>query len=169
MEEIAIRPVTDGEIDALAAMADEIWHECFQELLSPAQIDYMVGLFQSAPAMRAQVAAGGYQYYFLLLGGERAGYMAIQPQPAADSLFLSKVYLKKAFRGKKITSAAFRFLEAYCREHSLHRIWLTVNKHNRQAIEVYRHQGFSVFDTQVADIGEGFVMDDYLFEKKISG
>ena len=38
---------------------------------------------------------------------------------------------------------------------------------NNHAIEVYKHKGFVVIRKQVADIGNGFVMDDYVFEKDL--
>ena len=53
------------------------------------------------------------------------------------------------------------------KERNLKAVWLTVNRNNSHAIEVYKHKGFIITRTQVADIGNGFVMDDYIFEKNI--
>jgi hypothetical protein len=36
---------------------------------------------------------------------------------------------------------------------------------NRGAINAYKRWGFRITDEVVADIGEGFVMDDYRMEK----
>ena len=44
---------------------------------------------------------------------------------------------------------------------------LGVNKRNAKAIQAYRRNGFTVREEFVLDIGNGFVMDDYLFEKKL--
>lgn len=43
-------------------------------------------------------------------------------------------------------------------------MYLTVNKHNTHSIEVYKHMGFQIIDAQAADIGAGFVMDDYIMQ-----
>ena len=43
------------------------------------------------------------------------------------------------------------------------RITLAVNKNN-QAKSFYESQGFNVYDEGIFDIGNGFVMDDYLME-----
>ena len=56
--ELTFQQVTDTEIETLAALADEIWHEFFPGIISDAQVDYMVEKFQSAPAMRQQIAEG---------------------------------------------------------------------------------------------------------------
>jgi ribosomal protein S18 acetylase RimI-like enzyme len=44
---------------------------------------------------------------------------------------------------------------------------LTVNKRNTRAIAAYRRNGFTVLEAVVADIGGGFVMDDFLMSKHL--
>ena len=44
------------------------------------------------------------------------------------------------------------------------RVYLTVNKHNDHAVEVYKKTGFVIAKEAVTDIGNGYVMDDYIFE-----
>ena len=41
---------------------------------------------------------------------------------------------------------------------------LNVNKHNAQAIRAYEQHGFAIREAVVVDIGDGFVMDDYVME-----
>ena len=53
--------------------------------------------------------------------------------------------------------------KAYAREHGFNSIWLTVNKGNDIAIRAYKGLGFELIGQGVADIGGGFVMDDYYF------
>jgi hypothetical protein len=49
----------------------------------------------------------------------------------------------------------------------LKRLRLFVNKHNVQAVRAYLRQGF-VFDQDViTDIGDGFVMDDFVMVKHL--
>lgn len=42
-----------------------------------------------------------------------------------------------------------------------------MNKYNTASIKVYKNLGFIIADSIVADIGNGFVMDDYIMEKKL--
>ncbi|MBD5146440.1 MAG: GNAT family N-acetyltransferase [Ruminococcus sp.] len=155
--------VTDAQIEAAAALADEIWHEFFPSVLSAEQIDYMVEKFQSARAMKEQMASEGYKYFLLFGGGERVGYTAIK-HDSDGRLFLSKLYVKKEHRGKGYATEVFEFLKRYCRENGLSAVWLTVNKHNKIAISVYEKRGFRKIGEGVTDIGNGFVMDDYYFQ-----
>lgn len=152
---------TPEEIRALAAMTSEIWHEYFPCILTPEQIDYMVDKFQSQGALTEQIA-NGYIYEVMEIGGERAGYLGVHMEPDG-SLFLSKLYLKKAYRGKGYASVEFKEAQRLAKSHGASSIWLTVNKHNTQAIAVYEHFGMENIRAQVTDIGGGFVMDDFVF------
>jgi ribosomal protein S18 acetylase RimI-like enzyme len=44
---------------------------------------------------------------------------------------------------------------------------LNVNKHNIKAIGAYRKSGYETVESVVADIGGGYVMDDYVMAKKL--
>lgn len=155
----------EKQLITLAALADAIWHEFFPGIITVEQVDYMVRKFQSYDAMRQQIREG-YIYYLFALDGKIVGYMGIHPEED-ERLFLSKLYLKKEYRGQGLASEAFAFLEQFCKDHGLGSIWLTVNRYNEHSILVYEKKGFVKVRTQAADIGNGFVMDDYIMEKRI--
>lgn len=154
---------SEAQLEAAAALADEIWHEWFPPIIGMEQTDYMVEKFQSLPAMKRQIAEEGYTYCLLLKGTERIGYIAFRTDPDGR-LFLSKLYIKKEFRGNGYSKDVFAFLKERCRSEGLKAVWLTVNKHNESSIAVYEKCGFRKIGEGVADIGNGFVMDDYYFE-----
>lgn len=159
--------VTDEQLQNLAFMADTVWHEWFSAILSNEQIDYMLRKFQSFSAIKKQIENEGYEYYFLNVNGTNVGYIGIHIENENNKLFLSKIYILKAFRGKKYASEAFDFLEGVCQGMKIQSIYLTVNKHNTNSIQVYTKRGFENIKSQVTDIGGGFVMDDYVMEKKV--
>lgn len=157
---------TDTQVREIADLAKVIWNEHFTPIIGKDQVDYMVEKFQSYPALKEQISEG-YEYYQIFSGGEFCGYTGIHPGED-NRLFLSKLYLKKESRGHHLATGAFSFLKEICRERGYSAIWLTCNKHNDNSLGVYRHFGFEIIDTQEADIGGGFIMDDYIMEYKIS-
>lgn len=157
---------TLDDVATLASLARNIWYEYFVQIISQEQIDYMVEKFQSAGAIAAQLQ-DGYEYYFIRSGGANAGYFGVKPGDD-DRLFLSKLYLTREHRGKGLSTAAFEYMESLCRDRSLKAIWLTVNRHNDHTVSVYRHRGFRVIEEKVADIGRGFVMDDFIMELSVA-
>ena len=46
---------------------------------------------------------------------------------------------------------------------------LSVNKRNAKAIAAYHRNGFVIAESVVTDIGGGFVMDDYVMAKELTG
>lgn len=157
---------TDTQVREIADLAKVIWNEHFTPIIGKDQVDYMVEKFQSYPALKEQISEE-YEYYQIFSGGEFCGYTGIHPGED-NRLFLSKLYLKKESRGHHLATGAFSFLKEICRERGCSAIWLTCNKHNDNSLGVYRHFGFEIIDTQEADIGGGFIMDDYIMEYKIS-
>jgi GNAT superfamily N-acetyltransferase len=168
-------PVTTArQIDVVAGLAHEIWYEYYVPLIGRAQVDYMVSKFQSNGAMAGQMREG-YEYFLVHSGGQQGlagrdgqpiGYCAVQPQPAENSLFLSKLYLLRDARGGGTGRVCMEFIEQLARRRGLNLLWLTVNKGN-PAVKAYERLGFRIAADLVMDIGGGFVMDDYRMEKSL--
>lgn len=155
---------TDSQIREIAVLANEIWHQHFTPIIGEEQVDYMVDKFQSYPALKEQIE-NGYEYYQIFSDGKFLGYTGVHDEEGR--LFLSKLYIKKEARGRHLATAVFEFLVNLCKERKLSAIWLTCNKHNDHSLAVYDHLGFQTIDTQEADIGGGFIMDDYIMEYRI--
>ncbi len=157
--------VTDEKIHEIADMAEIIWNQHFIPIIGKEQVDYMVEKFQSYPALKHQIEQDGYEYYQIYSSDRFAGYTGIHQED--DALFLSKLYIHEDFRGQRLASGAFHFLVNLCKERGLKKIWLTCNKYNANTLAVYDHLGFKITDQQKADIGNGFVMDDYILTYEI--
>lgn len=158
--------IAPADIDTVCRLAREIWTEHYTPIIGPQQVDYMLDKYQSAPAVAQQIA-DGYEYYLLRHADQPAGYAALKPQPDSHAAFLSKIYVLKRCRAHGLGRALLDHIEQRCRQLQLRTLWLTVNKHNHLAIDWYGRMGFSSTGPIVADIGQGFVMDDYRFEKQL--
>ncbi|WP_298455914.1 GNAT family N-acetyltransferase [uncultured Prevotella sp.] len=153
----------DSDIRLTAQMAQEIWNEAFRGIITQEQINYMVDKYQSYHAMKDQIENQGYTYFIISKDGKDAGYCGVQVKED-NSLYLSKMYLLKEARGQRLFEQMTNHLVKLCRDKGISRIWLTVNKHNDRAIAAYIKNGYKNIRSQTTDIGNGFVMDDYVFE-----
>ncbi len=163
LEHFAIRQITaEEDLLPVAKLAEAIWRQHFTPILPAGQVDYMLEHFQSYEAMCRQVREEGYLYHTMEFDGQMVGYFAIKKD--GSRLFLSKLYLEQSWRGKGFASLALNYMKEFCRANNLTSIWLTVNRFNTDTIAVYHHFGFQVFRTYAADIGGGYVMDDYYME-----
>ena len=95
------------------------------------------------------------------------GYTGGRVEADTNRFFVSKVYLLKEHRGRGLIASVVRFYERLCCERGLDAMYLTVNKKNEMAIRAYKKHGFEIIDAVETDIGEGFVMNDYIMEKKL--
>ena len=158
-------PVSAPEqVREVAALAKEIWGEHYRGLLTPGQITYMVYRFQSEEAITLQLSEG-YQYRLITVGDEPAGYAAYRTEE--ERLFLSKLYVRKRFRRRGLARRTVDGLNRLCREQGLVALYLTVNRENAGSIAAYLAMGFRKVREQVTDIGEGYVMDDFIMEKAV--
>lgn len=157
--------VAPADAAVVAHLAKEIWYEHYVPIIGREQVDYMVPRFQSEPAVLEQIGKG-LQYFVIRRDGQACGYLAIEPQPAARRMFLSKLYVLKSARQHGLARQALAFIETRARAAGLDTVWLTVNKFN-PAVQAYERLGFVNVADVVTDIGGGYVMDDYRLEKAL--
>ncbi len=155
----------DADIRALAALATEIWHEYFTAIISKEQIDYMVEKFQSYPVLKKAIEEENYTYFLAYEEGAMIGFCGVKPEK--DRLFLSKLYLHKKARGKGLSSILLKRAISFAREQDKKAIYLTCNKFNQHSLDVYRAKGFKDIDSVQTDIGQGFIMDDYILQLEL--
>ncbi len=163
---ITFQIVTIEKFKQLAELANIIWHEYWTEILSPEQIDYMVDKFQSENAIINQYKNENYTYYFITLNKENIGYFGISEKQYF--LFLSKFYIKKDFRHNRFGTKAFELIKKIAKDKNYKSIKLTVNKYNKNTIQIYLKWGFKIVDSVITNIGNDFVMDDYIMEYIVS-
>ena len=167
-------PVTTGEqVEELAELAGSIWREYWPALIGETQTEYMIEQFQSLEAIKSQMAHDDYEYWFVQVteddGSTRiAGFTGGHNEPETNRFFISKIYLLAAERGRGFASKTIKFYEDLCRERGFEAMYLTVNKGNELGIRAYAGKGFETIDAVETDIGQGFIMDDYIMEKKVA-
>lgn len=150
----------------LSEFASKIVKEHFDSIIGAAQNDYMISKFQTPEAIEEQIAHG-YEYYEVFANradsknDERIGFISIFGRE--DELYLSKFYVEKSFRGKGYSREMFHFVCEKAEEKGYHKISLNVNKHN-DAIYAYEKFGMVQAREEKNDIGQGFYMDDYVYE-----
>ncbi len=156
------KATSDRDIKRIADLATIIWHEHFKTILSPEQIDYMVEKFQSYNAIKKAVENDGYTYYMAEYDGDLCGYLGIHDE-GNGVIFISKVYVRADMRKRGIATQLLERLKADFPDAK--KWYLTVNKYNYGSIAVYEKRGFNKVKDLVTDIGNGFIMDDYVMEK----
>ena len=80
-------------------------------------------------------------------------------------LFISvKIVYKKRVQTSRYWQTSFEKIKEIADNFGYAKIRLTVNKNNKHTIDAYLKYRFTIIAQDVTDIGNGFVMDDYIME-----
>ncbi|MFB9057155.1 GNAT family N-acetyltransferase [Mariniflexile ostreae] len=162
---ITISPVHSApDCLRIEKLADAIWRKHYIPMVGKPQIDYMLHKYQSETAIANQIKEG-FEYFLLHADKVPVGYIAIKKE--VNELFLSKIYVLSNYRRQGIGTFALRFVKEKAKKYQLKAIRLTVNVNNSNSIAAYKRLGFENTGTLITDIGQGFVMDDYVMVKPL--
>jgi GNAT superfamily N-acetyltransferase len=166
-DRIQILPATEADLPAIARLADLIWRAHYPGIITVEQIDYMLERMYGFETLQQEISELGIRFECLLADGQMIGFGAHGPTERLQERKLHKLYLHPQWHGKGLGSRLLQHCEIEARRLNAQRMILTVNKRNTRAIAAYRRNGFTVLEAVVADIGGGFVMDDFLMSKHL--
>jgi len=161
-----VRQITDpAELKLIREIADRVWPDTFAAILSPEQIVYMMEMMY-APEVLAAEFAQGVVFELLEVDGQPAGYVIhAQYKAKPDTAKLHKIYLLAEYQGRGLGSLLLNHVARRCAAAGYRRLILNVNKENVKAQQAYLRNGFAIIEAVKIDIGNGFVMDDFVMEK----
>lgn len=157
---------TEKDILLIRELAEKSWNAAYNNILSEAQIDYMLFEMYSSEMISIQIKSANYHYYLIMIKDQAVGFIGFEFHYEEKTTKLHRIYLLPEAKGKSLGKKAVEFLKEKVALSADHRIILNVNKDNT-AKNFYEAQGFKVYEEAVFDIGNGFVMDDYLMEFRI--
>ncbi len=134
-------------------------------MISTAQIEYMLERMYSEHKLTIDIEQQRLRFTLFEWQQQAVGFTGCEIQAA--HLFLDKIYLQVAYHGQGFGQQMLHYVEQLGREQDLISISLRVNKHNIQAIRAYERAGFANIKSLCTDIGQGFVMDDYVMQKSL--
>jgi len=163
---LAIHPASETEIPALRVLAERIWRVSYAEMLTPAQIDYMLG-WMYAPELIAREMAEGVIWETARLDGELVGFHSCTIERETRRCKLNKLYVLPERQGMGLGQQLLDRVHELAAQHGAREVWLQVNKQNGRAIRAYERAGYAVERAAVFEIGAGFVMDDFIMTRAL--
>lgn len=160
--------LTSRDFATVARLGAEIWRKHFISMITLEQIDYMVSGRYTPEKLSRYLDAPDRWFRLLRVDGQPSGYCSYALTDRPGEMKLEQLYLLETLRGQGLGGRMMDEVEAAARAKGCATLMLTVNRHNADAIAVYEKRGFSAREQVVADIGNGFVMDDYVMERKLN-
>lgn len=160
----SVKNATTNDIPLLQELAHRIWYDHYPDIITVEQIDYMLDDGYSTPRITAEMENGEATWLLLMLEDKAVGFASFGPFNG-DTFKLHKLYLEVGLHGIGLGSQALKEIEQLARQQGAAAIILNVNKYNQKAIDSYQRNGYQVAESVVNDIGQGFVMDDFVMRK----
>jgi ribosomal protein S18 acetylase RimI-like enzyme len=158
-----IKPALPHQLELIQELAYEIWPVHYSGIISMNQIEYMLRLLYSLPALEEQVAQG-HSFYILWNKETAIGFLGIKDHGEGD-LKIEKLYLKQEFRGSGLGKKMINFALEHAKNMGFTSVILNVNRLN-PSFEFYKKAGFSI--RHQVDIPFGpFWLNDYVMEMPV--
>ena len=161
--------LTALKIEQLPIVIDltkKIWPVAYGEILSKAQLDYMIDKFYNETALR-ELMQKGHVFYLAQDENEKfVGFVSYEINSEPNKTKIHKIYVLPETQGTGLGRQFFELVKEKAIENQQNAIFLNVNKFNN-AIHFYIKLGFTKVKDEVIDIGNGYVMDDYVMEVAI--
>ena len=150
-------------ISIIIDLTKKIWPIAYGEILSKAQLDYMIDKFYNETALRELMKKGHVFYLAQDDKDDYVGFVSYEINSEPNKTKIHKIYVLPETQGTGLGRQFFELVKEKAIENNQEAIFLNVNKYNN-AIHFYTKLGFTKLKDEVIDIGNGYVMDDYVME-----
>lgn len=153
-------------INTVYGLAQEIYREHYSKIVPMDFLEYWIELYQNKQTIIESINSGEI-YYLIKSENEYVGYFSYTIDNLEKNLFISKLYIRKDSRGKGLARFAFEKILNTAKSFRLNEIWLKTLRKN-PSVKIYQKFGFEIFKEVKTDIGQGFILDDYILKLNLS-
>ncbi len=153
------------QLNIIRHIALVTWPTAYSKIISKEQIEYMLEMMYSQDSLENQLNTLGHTFFISFNeNNEAIGFASCSAVDTdVKSFKLHKLYVIPSCQGKGAGKLLLDAVMQFSKSKNAERIELQVNKKNT-AVDFYHKNGFSIYRELVLDIGNNFVMDDYLME-----
>lgn len=163
--DVLITAVTPADVAPVTALARLVWQQTYPGIISGEQIDFMLEQRYGHERLYDDLEDADKWLDQAFHDGRRVGFAFSEIR--RGEFKLDKLYIHPDVQRKGVGGQLIEHVAARARKLGYPCVILAVNKRNTKAIGSYKKYGFVVREAIVDDIGHGFVMDDYVMEKKL--
>lgn len=156
-----IKKLDLNELAIVREIAFQTWPNTFQHILSSEQIEYMLNWMYHLDSL-ANNMNWGHEFYVYFEQQVPLGFIGLQASfPEDDTLKIHKLYVLPEQQGKNIGKKLLEQATFLAKQKGLKYLTLNVNRFNH-AVSFYQHLGFYIEREEDIDIGNDYLMEDYV-------
>jgi N-acetylglutamate synthase-like GNAT family acetyltransferase len=163
-----VRIATVNDIQAIRAIAEKTWPSTYEKIISADQIDFMLHWMYNEDAICSAILADHQDFLVATNGAEIVGFAGIEHHYLEQSITrIHKLYVLPSEQGNGTGKKLLTAIKVQAKLNDSKQLHLNVNKENK-AVAFYHHNGFSIVDSVILEIGQGFIMDDFIMTAPIT-
>jgi len=165
---ITISEATINDIKQIQNIVHITWPITYGAILSKEQLDYMLDLFYSDEALTLQYNKKEQLFYMIYEDQtNNIGFIGIEHHYNGEAVTkIHKIYLLPETQGKGIGKKVIDEIGILALNNNSKTLLLNVNRFNT-ALGFYKKIGFEVKEEVDIEIGNGYLMEDYVMEKRL--
>ena len=165
---ITISEAALSDIKQIQNIVHITWPITYGEILSKEQLDYMLDLFYSDEALLDQYNKKEQLFYMIYEDQtDNIGFIGIEHNYMGKAVTkIHKIYLLPETQGKGIGKKVIDEIGILALKNNSKTLLLNVNRFNT-ALGFYKKIGFDIVDEVNIEIGNGYLMEDYVMEKPL--
>ena len=159
MDEVFIKKVTIGDVEALQSISTQTFRETFQEVNTEEDMQiYLDGAF-NYDKLKEEINNAHSAFYFATDTMNVLGYLKINLDQAQtekkgnNAVEIERIYVLKTYQGKQVGQLLFKQALQLARERNADYLWLGVWEENTKAINFYKKNGLVPFDKHIFRLG----------------
>lgn len=163
---IILRKAKEEDIEMIQSLARKTWPMAYSAIISAEQIEYMLDKMYNKGELLSQLQQG---HTFLIAeeGEADLGFAGFSIHDTDQRIYkLHKLYVLPEAHGKGVGKILINEVVNQIRDLGATALQLNVNRQNKAA-DFYKKGGFIIKETVDLDIGNGFLMNDYVMEKQL--
>ncbi len=158
-----IRALKYDELIIVHEIAHATWPNTFKDILSQEQIMYMLNWMYDLKQLEGQFNQG-HQFFVAEVDGKPVGFIGIEPNyPEKGLTKIHKIYILPNQQGLGIGKKLIEYVRELSIQSEKQGLLLNVNRFNK-AVDFYKVLGFKTLFEENIDIGNGFLMEDYVMK-----
>ena len=165
---IKIIAATANDYQTIQNIARQTWPIAYGEILSKAQLDFMLDAFYNEDALKDSVLNKGHYFVLAKEGEKTLGFSSYEHHyNQKQQTKIHKIYILPDTQGKGIGKKLIDFIETVAKENDSNALSLNVNRFNK-ALHFYEKLGFEIVEEVNIELEHGYLMEDYVMEKPIA-
>jgi ribosomal protein S18 acetylase RimI-like enzyme len=161
-----IRKANKNDIQSIQNIAFETWPSAYGDILKVEQIDYMLNLMYNKEVLQKQMEES---QTFVIIKEENEDLAFVSFETDYDKQAqtkIHKIYITPAAQGKGLGKILIEETESQAIKKRNNKLLLNVNRQNK-ARYFYEKLGFKIAYSEDIEIGNGYLMNDYVMVKEI--